>query len=94
LLTSQISFDDAVDVEDGIVVNKRRIINLQADEWLQLLKFLYAQVDGPPPSKMELTGEGGGPIETRNISIDELIKLDPRELAKRYSEALTQSKEA
>jgi len=45
-------------------------------------------------SHVELTGRDGGPIETRDATLEELKKLDPRELAKRYSEALTQSKEA
>lgn len=62
LLTSQISFDDALEVKDGEAIKAKRVINLQADEWLQLLKFLYAQVDGPPPQKNEVSGPDGGKI--------------------------------
>jgi phage terminase small subunit len=40
------------------------------------------------PEKKEITGKNGGPIETKDITREELLKSDPRELAALYDEAL------
>jgi hypothetical protein len=32
------------------------------EEWLDVVKYLYAQIDGPPPKDINLGGTGGGPM--------------------------------
>lgn len=42
-------------------------------------------------ASIEVAGKGGGPIVTRNLVVEELLKLDSRELARLHSEALALS---
>lgn len=39
----------------------------------------------------EICGKDGGPIETKDLSLEELLKLDPGELLQRYRAALAES---
>jgi hypothetical protein len=78
ILSGVVTFNEAINPDTGKL--GVRIIKLAADEWLQLVKFLYTQTDGPPPTKIEASGPDGGPIETsvespeeRKKRIDELI---------------------
>ncbi|MEN6583039.1 MAG: terminase [Armatimonadota bacterium] len=38
--------------------------------------------------KMEVTGKNGGPIETKDLALEELLKFDAGELARMYREAI------
>lgn len=39
-----------------------RVLRLTYDEWLDTVKFIYSQIDGPPKVQMELEGPDGGPL--------------------------------
>jgi hypothetical protein len=39
-----------------------RVVGLDADQWMQVLKFLYTQVDGPPKQNLEVSGLDGAPL--------------------------------
>lgn len=45
-----------------VVFDGERIMDLDADQWLGLVKFIYGQIDGPPKQVTEVTGEDGGAI--------------------------------
>jgi hypothetical protein len=45
-----------------------RVVGLDADQWMQILKFIYSQVDGPPKQTTEVTGAEGGPIQHQVFS--------------------------
>ena len=56
------------------------------------IKEIMHRIDGPIPT--EITGKGGGPIETKDVTLEELKKLDPRELASLHEDALAESEGA
>jgi hypothetical protein len=45
-----------------VLANGQRI-TLSPEDVLMLWKFVYGQIDGPPPSKTEITGAEGGPVQ-------------------------------
>lgn len=40
-----------------------QVLKVSPSDWFNVLKWVYAQIDGPPKSRMEIGGPGGGPIE-------------------------------
>lgn len=38
---------------------------LYSKDYVELVKWLFSHVDGPPKQQVEMSGPGGGPIETR-----------------------------
>jgi len=59
LLTGCITFEEALNPETG--EHGIRTLKLDGDQWLALVKFLFAQVDGPPKGEVDLT-TGGEPL--------------------------------
>jgi len=53
------------------------ILHLGPTDWKDLLKFLYSQIDGPPPADLHLSGADGGTIQ--------VDLLPPSEIAARVA---------
>ena len=47
-----------------------RVIELEANEWLNVVKWLYNRVDGMPPQAIDLSGS----LQTVNITSDEFAQ--------------------
>ncbi len=45
------------------------VLMVSPSEWLDVVKFLYTQIDGPPKQEMDLTS-GGQPIPIREIVVE------------------------
>jgi hypothetical protein len=45
-----------------------RVVGLDADQWLQVLKFIYSQTDGPPKQVTEVTGANAGPLRIEYVN--------------------------
>jgi hypothetical protein len=48
--------------------------------WFEVVKWLYGQIDGPPPRPIEVSGKEGEPIEV-NVNSDDIIRKLLPELA-------------
>lgn len=44
-----------------------RVIKADFREWFEAVKWVYAQIDGPPKQAFEVAGEGGGPIQVIEV---------------------------
>lgn len=53
---------------------------------------LLGKSKGMFSNKLEITGKDGGPVEIKDLRMEELLKLDATELARMHSDALVQSK--
>lgn len=53
--------------------HEEKTVKLGTEDWIAIVKFLYAQIDGPPKQVLEHQGRNGGPIrsQTVNITLDE-----------------------
>ena len=52
---------------------------LSFDQWLALMKFVYGQTEGTPPTAVEVSGADGGPIViTINGELTRLTSLTPK----------------
>ena len=60
LLTGKIVLPVGVADESGAV--KVKVYEVKGDGWIDLLKWLYAQVDGPPKAQLELSGDTKYPL--------------------------------
>ena len=49
------------------VLPSGKILNAGPDGWLDVVKFLYSQIDGPPPKDVNLGGQEGNPIGFEDI---------------------------
>jgi len=43
---------------------------LDAGEWFEVVKWIYAQVDGPPKQSLELAGADGGALKVKHEYAD------------------------
>jgi len=43
-------------------------LRLAPKDWLELVRWVYSQIDGPPPTKLEHMGADGGEFTIRIIS--------------------------
>jgi len=50
-------------------------LEVGANDWFDVLKWIYQHIDGPAKTQMELTGSGGGPlvIAIGGVDLDEDI---------------------
>lgn len=56
--------------EDDVSEGYADALYLTYAEWLDTVRFLYSQIDGPPKTQMEVAGPEGGPIQHRDATID------------------------
>jgi phage terminase small subunit len=79
--------------EDG--QTEKVILSVKTHDKKGALDSLCRVLGFNAPEKKELTGKDGGPIQTTQVSlaIEDLKKLEPGELAKRYHAALSQPRE-
>jgi len=47
-----------------------RTLVADMDDWLAAVKWIYAQVDGPPKQELEHSGPGGAPVTIRVVHDD------------------------
>jgi len=47
-----------------------RVLKADFREWFEAVKWIYAQVDGPPKQAFEVGGEGGGPVTVKVVYDD------------------------
>jgi hypothetical protein len=53
--------------EGQVTLPAGKMMELGPADWLALAKWIYGQIDGPPPQTHEHTGDGGGDIVIRVV---------------------------
>lgn len=44
-------------------------VEVSGDGWFDVVKWLYQHIDGPPKLRQEISGPGGGPIKTQDVTL-------------------------
>lgn len=52
-----------------VLPGREKPIEAGPQAWLDVVKFLYAQIDGPPKSALEVTGKDGAPLTPGIITV-------------------------
>lgn len=69
-------------------------LKVAADDWFDVVKWIYTHVDGPPKQGVEVTGAGGGGIAVNVRMADDLAGMTAEQRLALYAAILAESNEA
>jgi len=74
-------------------LTSKKKLELAPREWFELTKFVAVHIDGHAPQAVELTGQDGGPIESKDVTLTDddraarIIALLDKARARRVGQA-------